>query len=74
VDTHLATRPVLMTDFTHRYSWAWVFLPLIQLENNNYCHGWISCRWWKVVRKFGYGEDAFIKIQYENNVLTFFIC
>jgi len=27
VDTRLATRLVPMTDFTHGYPWAWVFLP-----------------------------------------------
>jgi len=27
VDTRLATRPVPVTDFTHGYPWAWIFLP-----------------------------------------------
>ena len=27
VDTRLATRPMPVTDFTHGYPWAWVFLP-----------------------------------------------
>ena len=30
MDTRLATCPVPVTDFTHEYPWAWVFLPPLQ--------------------------------------------
>jgi len=45
VDTRLATRPVPVTDFTHWYPCAWVFLPplvtlLVQLARRaGACHG-----------------------------------
>jgi len=55
VDTCLTTRPVPMTDITHRYPWTWVFLPPL-----------VSTSTLRVTEQFQYGSIICGEIELKN--------